>query len=201
MARPAGRPRTFDRHKALCQAMDLFWQYGYEATSLSMLKAHMGNISSPSFYAAFGSKEQLFLEAFQGYMATHGQASALLYDDSVPPLQAIENVLRQSARAQTQAQHPKGCFVVLATATCAPEHQHLQARLAQQRAETFAGFERCIERAIALKQLPQDTNVTTFATLFNGFLLSISSMAQDGTPLANIDNALSELLKILKPPA
>ena len=53
-----GRPRTFDRQQAVEQAMHLFWEQGYETTSLSQLKAHIGGgISAPSFYAAFGSKE------------------------------------------------------------------------------------------------------------------------------------------------
>lgn len=55
-----GRPRTFDRDQAVEQAMHLFWQHGYDATSLSQLKAGLGGgISAPSFYAAFGSKDAL----------------------------------------------------------------------------------------------------------------------------------------------
>ena len=50
-----GRPRTFDRNEAIRQAMTLFWQHGYESTSLAMLKSNLGNgITAPSFYAAFG---------------------------------------------------------------------------------------------------------------------------------------------------
>ncbi|MGV0800422.1 helix-turn-helix domain-containing protein, partial [Mycolicibacterium elephantis] len=54
-----GRPRTFDRTEALEHAMEVFWQHGYEGASMSDLTASMG-INSPSLYAAFGSKEQLF---------------------------------------------------------------------------------------------------------------------------------------------
>ena len=38
-----GRPRTFDRNEAIRQAMTLFWQHGYESTSLAMLKSNLGN--------------------------------------------------------------------------------------------------------------------------------------------------------------
>ena len=45
-----GRPRTFDRDAAITQAMHLFWEHGYDSTSLSQLKANMGSgISAPSF--------------------------------------------------------------------------------------------------------------------------------------------------------
>ncbi|WP_312464268.1 TetR/AcrR family transcriptional regulator, partial [Pantoea endophytica] len=59
-----GRPRQFDRDEAVIKAMHLFWENGYESTSLAQLKASIGKgITAPSFYAAFGSKEALFAEA------------------------------------------------------------------------------------------------------------------------------------------
>ena len=61
-----GRPREFDRDAALEAAMLLFWRKGFAMTSMNDLCAAMG-IRSPSLYAAFGSKEDLYLEAFDRY--------------------------------------------------------------------------------------------------------------------------------------
>ena len=55
----AGRPREFDREVALRKAEQVFWQRGYEGTSMSDLVAALG-IASARIYAAFGSKENLF---------------------------------------------------------------------------------------------------------------------------------------------
>ena len=67
-----GRPRTFDPDTALRQALDLFWERGYEGTSLNDLAQAMG-IASASIYACFGSKEDLFRKVMALYGATSGE--------------------------------------------------------------------------------------------------------------------------------
>ena len=61
-ARSKGRPRSFDRNQALMTALRIFWKLGYEPASVAVLCKAMG-VKPPSFYAAFKSKEALFLEA------------------------------------------------------------------------------------------------------------------------------------------
>ena len=61
-----GRRRSFDRQQALDVAMAMFWEDGYEATSVSRLCTGIG-INPPSLYAAFESKAQLFLEVVDRY--------------------------------------------------------------------------------------------------------------------------------------
>src|SRR6202044_797387 len=66
-----GRPREFDREAALHAAMLVFWRKGFAATSMNDLCDAM-DIRSPSLYAAFGSKEALYLEAMEHYVHTVG---------------------------------------------------------------------------------------------------------------------------------
>src|ERR1700754_84136 len=68
-----GRPRAFDREAALHTAMLVFWRKGFLATSMNDLCDAMG-IRSPSLYAAFGSKEALYIEAVGRYATTIGPA-------------------------------------------------------------------------------------------------------------------------------
>lgn len=191
-----GRPRTFDRDQAVDQALQLFWQHGYDATSLAQLKAGLGGgISAPSFYAAFGSKEALFDECVQRYLATFAQVTECLWDENLPPRKAIETALRQSARMQCEDGHPKGCMVALGVMSApSPENARVADALTQSRARTRAGILACVERGIRLGQLPDTLHAPTLATVFDSFLQGVSLLARDNTPHAVIDAAISQLL-------
>jgi len=193
MAR-TGRPRAFDRAAALEKALLLFWDLGYEATSLARLKAAMGNISTASFYAAFGSKEALFRDVGERYLATHGQVTAPLRNASLPPREAIELVLRQSARMQTDPVHPPGCMVALSAGVSSPENRHIQALFTEERIRNRSGLQACIERAVSSGILPDDGDTTGLATLFDTFMIGLSAQARDGIPLTVLDTAISRLM-------
>lgn len=193
-----GRPRTFDRQAAVEQAMFLFWQHGYESTSLSQLKAALGGgISAPSFYAAFGSKEALFREAAQCYLASYARVTECLWDDDLAPREAVELALRQSARMQSGAGHPPGCMVALGSMSApTAEHALVAAPLTASRARTRAGFVRCVERAVAAGDLPADTDAGALGAVFDGFLSGVSIMARDGVGHAVFDAAISALMRV-----
>lgn len=61
-----GRPKSFNDNEALERAMYLFWQYGYDATSLDDLVGAM-EIPRQSLYRTFGDKRTLFLRALALY--------------------------------------------------------------------------------------------------------------------------------------
>jgi AcrR family transcriptional regulator len=61
------RKRSFDETAVLRAARDLFWERGYEATSLELLQSAMG-LSRSSLYETFGSKRTLFARVLEGYL-------------------------------------------------------------------------------------------------------------------------------------
>ena len=195
MAR-TGRPRAFDRDDAVDQAMQLFWQHGYDSTSLALLKAELGGgISAPSFYAAFGSKEALFDECVQRYLTTFAQVTECLWNEALPPRQAIETALRLSARMQCEDGHPKGCMVTLGVMSApSPDNAGVVAALTQSRARTRAGIVACVERGVSEGLLADGTNVAAMATVFDSFLQGISILARDDMPIERIDAAITQVM-------
>jgi TetR/AcrR family transcriptional regulator, copper-responsive repressor len=184
----------FDRDTALAQALLLFWEHGYESTSLSLLKDGMGGITAPSFYAAFKSKEGLFSEVVDLYMATHGTVTDPLWDGSLGPRRAIERTLRGSARMQTERGHPKGCLLVLAASTCSSDNAHVQKLLAAQRARTREGFQRRVREGVDAGELPANTDVSGYAATLHGCLWGLSTQARDDVPIAALDTSIDYLM-------
>jgi TetR/AcrR family transcriptional repressor of nem operon len=62
------RTREFDEVEALDRAMALFWEQGYEASSVRELTSRTG-VSSSSLYAAFGDKHDIYGAALARYRA------------------------------------------------------------------------------------------------------------------------------------
>jgi TetR/AcrR family transcriptional regulator, transcriptional repressor for nem operon len=76
------RPRQFDESEVIQKVMEIFWEKGYEATSLTDLIRVTG-LQKGSLYGAFGNKQNLYLLALKRYEQNHIQAAVRrLTDDS-----------------------------------------------------------------------------------------------------------------------
>jgi TetR/AcrR family transcriptional regulator, transcriptional repressor for nem operon len=62
-----GRPRAYETDAVVEAARDLFWQRGYDMTSIGALEHHTG-LDRSSLYHAFGSKDALFDAALRSYL-------------------------------------------------------------------------------------------------------------------------------------
>ena len=124
--KPRGRPRSFDRGRALERAMHVFWRQGYEATSVSDLTRAM-RINPPSLYAAFGDKEQLYLEALGRYQQRRVESMAKWFDEEPTAKAAVRRLLTEAARELARAGAPRGSMLVFSAMQCSSEA--LQAKL------------------------------------------------------------------------
>jgi TetR/AcrR family transcriptional repressor for divergent bdcA len=160
--------------------MRAFWQHSYEGTSIETLRAAMGGISSASFYAAYGSKEQLYREALDRYLATHGRVVAPLFDTTVAPRKRIEQTLRGSARMQSDAQHPLGCMVTLSATIGSVQNENLRQTTAAIRRENKAAIDRAVAEAVGADELRPDAAVG-LPVLLDMALNGLTLLARDGS--------------------
>ncbi|AFK57423.1 TetR/AcrR family transcriptional regulator [Tistrella mobilis] len=190
-----GRPRSFDRDAALAKAMRLFWERGYEGTSVADLTQAMG-ITPPSLYAAFGSKEELYREVMAAYRAGPGLFTIRALDEEPDPRAAIRRLLRETAIAFTDPGQPAGCLISTALITCAPEHDAVAAETARLRRDTIAAIAACIRRGIAAGRWPAGTDAGALARLYGAVIQGMSIQARDGAGrdelLAMVDQVMPD---------
>ena len=174
-----GRPRSFDRDVALRRAMEVFWRHGYEGTSITDLTAAMG-INSPSLYAAFGCKEQLFREAVAVYDATEGAATTRALADEPTARRAVEAMLRNNVEAYADPATPNGCMIVLAATVGAVANAGVRDLLADNRHQSLTAVAERIERGIEDGDVPPGTDAEAVAGLYVTVLQGLSIQARDG---------------------
>jgi AcrR family transcriptional regulator len=189
-----GRPAIFDRTEALERAMQLFWARGYEGVTLEDLLAAMGNINPPSFYHAFGSKEALFREAVDLYVATM-RPSVCALEEGRTARESVEAMLRTTVRAFSQPAKPHGCLLVRGAINCAPAskgaHDYLHA--IRQRAPKL--FKRRLDRAVADGELPRGLDTSGIAAFYVTVLHGLGMRAGDGASrkalMAAVDGSMA----------
>jgi len=129
------RTKEFDGNRALDEAVRVFWEKGYEATSIQDLVSATG-VNRASLYQSFGSKRELFLKALERFAgcdrnivrATTGVA---------PGLARIRAALRLAG--EQAAADVRGCMMVNAIVERAAQDCEMQAMggAVRQRLEDF----------------------------------------------------------------
>jgi AcrR family transcriptional regulator len=181
-----GRPRTFDPDVALRQALDVFWERGYEGTSLSDLAQAMG-IASASIYAAFGSKEELFRKVMTLYGTTSGEPPRRALREEPTARGAIHGMLRATADEITRPDTPHGCMLILAAPTGAVENHSVREFLAERRRDQFAAIRARLARDLDLPAERLDAVARYYTTVVQG----LSIQARDGASRGELEEVVT----------
>lgn len=193
-APPRGRPREFCVAAALAAALGVFWQKGYEGSSMADLTGAMG-ITKPSLYAAFGNKEQLFHKALDLY-----EAEKLAYTREAllePTARSVaEHIMRGAIAAQTSSCDPKGCLGVIGATACGAEAESIRADVIKRRASSSAAL---IER---FRQAQRDGDLTAgvepeaLAQYLYTILQGMAVQAGAGATRAELEGVLATSLAL-----
>jgi AcrR family transcriptional regulator len=195
-SRSKGRPRCFDREKALTQALDVFWQRGYEPASIAELCRAMG-INAPSLYAAFGNKASLFLEAMRFYEAKYWKAPSKKLVAGADIYQSFDEFFREAARILLSPDSPCGCMVVLAATNVSTDAAEVTKSIRELRFVTKGLFAERLMRGIDEGQLPADTDVPALAGAFSTMLEGLSMQARDGLSQAALERIAAHAVRLL----
>ena len=170
-----GRPRCFNLDEALDRSLLVFWQKGFQNTSLDEIAEAVG-VKKPSLYAAFGDKEMLFRKVLQRYSGKHCEPVQALdrYDDI---REAVNAFMELGIAAGCGKGHPRGCLLASAFADSTLLPPNLAKDIKALVNEADQAVAKRLRKAVRDGQLPADFDVNGTAkfliTLMHGVALRI----------------------------
>ncbi|PPD14820.1 MAG: TetR family transcriptional regulator [Methylobacterium sp.] len=176
--RKTGRPLSFDPEAALKPAMLLFWQHGFEATSLAELTQAMG-ITPPSVYAAYGDKKGLFRAAVHHYLS-HSQSPFELIQQAPTAKSAACALIEGAAIAFTGEDTPAGCLLASSAIAVSSNSVDVRNELAAIRCDIELALSAKIQSDIANGAVPEGTDPATLAAFVSAVIQGLSTLARDG---------------------
>ncbi len=175
----AGRPRTFDKEEALSKAMHVFWEKGYEGTTMSDLVDAIG-MKPPSIYAAFGNKDALFTEVVAHYLPiiVNGQLDVLTNTPNIKT--AVTKTLDAAVHLFTSDENPHTCLIMTAAINTSPEHLSHVAALKHLRSNYRKTWATRFEQAKADQQITEAADPNALASYFATLVQGMALSAKDG---------------------
>lgn len=192
---PRGRPRQFDRDKALQDAMLVFWRKGFYATSIPDLCAAIG-VHEPSLYAAFGNKEKLYVEAVRLYMKVSQSLLWGYLDTGRTARAGMRDLLIATARELSKSDsHPNGCFITLATVD-EDMPAAVSTAVRNARREWLEVLRAHLENAVANGELPTSTDIGSMSRFFQAIVQSIGIQSHDGATPAELEGMVETAMAV-----
>lgn len=161
--------------------MRLFWERGYDGTSISDLTDAIG-IAPPSLYAAFGDKRTLFEEAADLYQQQPDSFATRALEEP-NTRRAIARLLHDAAIEYTRSGQPRGCMI-LSEPLLGTHRQRSRATLIER-----------LRQGQAARDLPADTDLGSLANYITAVLAGLSSQARDGATRNDLIDVAEEAMR------
>jgi len=192
-----GRPRKTDPDTVLDTSMKVFWEHGFDGTSMNDLVTATG-MAKPGLYATFGDKEALYTKALTRYVRDLG--SPMLEDIKTSP-DPIDVVVRRFldsvATNVVDKNNPSGCFLANSVVECGGHSSSLEDIARGFDSERRAAFVDRFKAAKEKGELPEDTDAEALGEFFAGQALALSVMGRAGVDIATLSRFLDVAMQVL----
>lgn len=191
-----GRPKVFDREAALDKAMTLFWQYGYEATSLSDLVEATG-AKAPTLYAEFVNKEGLFRAVLDRYIARFASKNeACLFCEEQTVEEALRNYFTAVATCFTSKDTPAGCFMINTSAALAASSKEIAKTIKSRHAVQEQTLSQFLQLRQSRGEIPAEKSIAELAQFLSCILQGMSISAREGASFETLMQITNTTLRL-----
>lgn len=190
------RPTEFDREQVLERAMQAFWNEGYCATSMATL-TQTTELKPGSLYAAFKSKEGLFLAALDHYGARSVAHIQQLLASADTPLEGIRAFLREIPATAKKPEGQRSCFLVNTVLEVARHNPQLRKRV-NRHLDMIEGLLRgALETARQRGELAADKDPLALAAFIMTSMWGLRVRLAAGAAPRRVDAIVKQVLRVL----
>lgn len=191
------RAKSFDEEAVLNQAMELFQEQGYEATSLSDLESRLG-LGRQSLYNTFGDKQALFLKALERYRRSVVAVALAGLNTPGAGLQAIRDYFRSTVATLVASAPAHTCLVASTIVERGTQDADSLLQCNLSRAELERSFRRALARAKSRGELVENLDVEATASMLVVQTYGLNVLAKSGATAGELSGAVEALLAGLK---
>ena len=185
------RPREFDEERVTESIMKLFWEKGFEATSMQDLVAATGLLKG-SLYGAFGDKQALYLAALKHYDRTRIQTGIDMLNSSASVKYKISQLFDSVIESVNTGVYAGGCLLCNASLEMAPVDDTVRKEVRR----TILRLETALMSAIKADPGPANKTSSMAAFIISTYFGS-RILAKAGTPVQMIRDARDRCLDTL----
>ncbi len=188
------RPRNFDPDDALDLARDVFWQKGFQGTSLDDITAATG-LNKPSLYAAFGDKNALFLKVLDRYHARIVANAERVLKEGPAARDAIERWLTSFVPFCSGIKGSRGCLSVNTATDGAADQKAVRKRIERfnRKLEQLLSNRLRADRAQFSEAFDPDAAAHAIMAVYLGLMV----LAKDAPDAARVRATLNQAKKLL----
>ena len=172
------RTIEFNRDDVLHSAMTIFWQKGYSLTSIPNLVTAT-KLNPGSIYAAFDSKEGLFLETLEFYGSRSLATLQQFISDADSPLIGIRNFF-DALINKPQEESKKGCLLVNTILEMSSHNATIQAQANKQLKAVETDLFDALTKAQNLGELTDQADLKSLAKYLMVNIWGLRVMAKTG---------------------
>jgi AcrR family transcriptional regulator len=194
--RPRGRPREFDLDRALDQAIRVFREHGYGATSIPDLIGAMG-LASGSIYKAFRDKRAVFLAAFDRYMSLRNEQLRQVADTAKSGRERLRDVLAFYVESARGIEGRRGCLVVGSAVELARVDLEIAARVNGSLAKNEAYLADLIRQGQADTSIPGHVDPEATARVMVCLTQGLRVVGKAGRPPPDAPAAVAIAMKLI----